>query len=79
MKPRQKRLALIGGGLAAILVSLENLMTYPWIAERVVAGALHLHGWYFDMTEASLLCYNPARNAFEPIEADAADPSGSQQ
>lgn len=64
---------------AAILVSLENLMTYSWIAERVVAGTIHLHGWYFDMTEGSLLRYNPASNAFEPIEADATDPQGSKQ
>ena len=34
---------------AAILVSLENLMTYPWIAQRVALGEIHLHGWYFDI------------------------------
>jgi carbonic anhydrase len=58
---------------AAILVSLENLMTYPWIAERVATGAMHLHDWYFDIAEGSLLHYDPARNAFEPIETDTAD------
>lgn len=56
---------------AAILVSLENLMTYPWIAERVVAGAMHLHGWYFDITQGELSSYDPTRNGFEPIFADA--------
>lgn len=54
---------------AAILVSLENLMTYPWVARRVEAGSLHLHGWYFDIAEGSLLRYGPASNAFEPISA----------
>ena len=54
---------------AAILVSLENLMTYPWIAERVAAGAMHLHGWYFDITQGELSSYHPVRNAFEPIGA----------
>lgn len=57
---------------AAILVSLENLMTYPWIAERVAAGVMHLHGWYFDITQGELLSYQAARHGFEPIEADAA-------
>ena len=57
---------------AAILVSLENLMSYPWIAHRVVLGELHLHGWYFDIGPGALLHYNPATNAFEPIGADAA-------
>jgi carbonic anhydrase len=57
---------------AAILVSLENLMTYPWIAERVDTGAMHLHGWYFDIAQGELLSYNPALNGFEPIRAEAA-------
>lgn len=59
---------------AAILVSLENLLTYPWIAERVAVGAMHLHGWYFDMADGSLLQYNPVGNAFESI----AEQSGNQ-
>ena len=63
---------------AAILVSLENLMTYPWIAERVVAGAMHLHGWYFDIAQGELSSFNPARNGFEPIRADAAAVSKSE-
>lgn len=54
---------------AAILDSLDNLMTYPWITERVTAGAMHLHGWYFDIEAGSLLRYNPVSNAFEPINA----------
>jgi carbonic anhydrase len=57
---------------AALLVSLDNLISYPWIAERVVAGTLHLHGWYFDIEHGELLCYNPAHNGFEPIVADVA-------
>lgn len=63
---------------ASILVSLENLMTYPWIAQRVAAGAMHLHGWYFDIAQGALLGYNPARNAFEPIGADSSSASGSK-
>ena len=34
---------------ASILVSLENLLTFPWIRERVEADTLDLHGWYFDI------------------------------
>lgn len=52
---------------AAILVSLENLMTYPWIARRVEAGSLHLHGWYFDIGQGELLGYSPLGAAFEPL------------
>lgn len=64
---------------AAILVSLENLLTYPWIAQRVAAGTMHLHGWYFDMAQGSLLHYDPARNGFEPITENTADQSGGTE
>ena len=41
----------------AIALSLENLMTFPWIKERVEAGKLTLHGWYFDIDAGELLGY----------------------
>lgn len=34
--------------------SVRNLMTFPWIEERVRAGNLSLHGWHFDIAEGSL-------------------------
>ncbi len=48
----------------AILVSLDNLMTFPWIRERVEHGALTLHGWYFDIEHGQLLRYDGASRAF---------------
>jgi carbonic anhydrase len=39
---------------AAIHVSLSNLMTFPWIRERVEEGKLRLHGWYFDLESGEL-------------------------
>ena len=32
---------------AAVLASLRHLARYPFVAERVAAGTLALHGWYF--------------------------------
>ena len=49
----------------AILVSLDNLLTFPWILERVANKKLALHGWYFDMDRGELLRYNPVSNRFE--------------
>lgn len=49
----------------AILVSLDNLLTFPWILERVAQKKLALHGWYFDMARGELLRYDPASNRFE--------------
>ncbi|MBF0613088.1 MAG: carbonic anhydrase [Magnetococcales bacterium] len=39
---------------AAIALSISNLMTYPWIAERVRRERLHLHGWWADLQEGEL-------------------------
>ncbi|MGE5026916.1 MAG: carbonic anhydrase [Betaproteobacteria bacterium] len=49
----------------AILVSLDNLLTFPWILERVAQKKLSLHGWYFDLEHGELLRYNPDSNHFE--------------
>jgi len=49
----------------AILVSLQNLMGFDFVRERVEAGSLRLHGWYFDLAAGELLCYNPESNKFE--------------
>lgn len=51
----------------AILVSLENLMTFAWVRERVEQGVLTLHGWYFDIEHGELLGYNAASRRFEVL------------
>lgn len=52
---------------ASILVSLENLQTFPWIRERVQQGKLILHGWYFDLKTGKVLAYSPELGHFEPL------------
>lgn len=47
----------------AIILSLNNLMTFPWIKEKVGLEALHLHGWHFDRGIFSI--YNNKVNLFE--------------
>jgi carbonic anhydrase len=54
--------------LETIKVSLANLLTFPWIRERVEADRLTLHGWYFDLADGHLLRLDPATQAFAPIE-----------
>jgi carbonic anhydrase len=49
----------------SILISLENLMTFTWIRERIELGELALHGWYFDIESGELLGYNPATRLYE--------------
>jgi carbonic anhydrase len=51
----------------SILVSLTNLMSFPWVRERVTNGSLFLHGWYFDIEHGQLLAYNATSRVFEAL------------
>src|ERR1022692_559421 len=51
-----------------IKVSLGNLMTFPWIAERVDAGKLALHGAWFDIRIGALMLLQPD-GSFSPQES----------
>ena len=52
---------------AAILLSLENLLSFPWIAQRVNNRTLSLHGWYFDMSQGELLGFDAVSQALVPL------------
>ena len=52
---------------AAVLNSVRNLMGFRWIAEKVAAGTLALHAWWFNMTEGQLYAFNPANATFEAV------------
>ena len=51
--------------LTSINHSLKNLMTFPWIRERVAANNLKLRGAYFNVADASLLALDPDSGVFE--------------
>lgn len=53
---------------SAVLVSLENLVTFPGIRQRVGDGRLRLHGWYIDIRSCALHVYDPDRQRFEPVD-----------
>ena len=38
----------------SIKVSMENLMSFPWIRDRVGKGELSIHGYYFDIESGEL-------------------------
>ena len=38
----------------SVNVSLANLLTFPWIKDAVARRTLQLHGWYYDMNEATM-------------------------
>ncbi|MFT5427071.1 MAG: carbonic anhydrase [Gammaproteobacteria bacterium] len=50
-----------------IAISIQNLLTFPWIKSRVEAGDLTIHGWYFDLKIGKLLELNPTDDSFSII------------
>ncbi|MDQ3245939.1 MAG: carbonic anhydrase [Pseudomonadota bacterium] len=52
--------------LEAVRVSLANLRTFPWIAERENAGKLTLHGAHFAITKGQLYLLDEAEAVFRP-------------
>lgn len=55
--------------MESIKVSLDNLLSFPWIAAPVRARELFLHGWYFDLDQGALASYDPDRDEFLPRPA----------
>lgn len=50
-----------------IRVSMENLLTFPWIRAATEAEQLALHGWYFDMGSGELLEWDEEQDEFLPL------------
>jgi carbonic anhydrase len=61
---------------AGILTSLRNLSSFPWVRERVEAGRLALHGWYFDLASGQMLALDAASARFVPAHGHARPVSG---
>jgi carbonic anhydrase len=51
----------------AVKVSLANLRTFPWIAERERNGTLKLHGAHFSISEGRLYVLDEAEETFRPV------------
>jgi carbonic anhydrase len=51
----------------AVKVSLANLRTFPWIAEREKAAELKLHGAHFSIAEGRLYILDEAEGDFRPV------------
>lgn len=58
---------------AVILVSLNNLLSFPWIKAGVEKGELEVHGWYFDLGSGLLYRYNGEALVFEEIASPYQD------
>jgi carbonic anhydrase len=65
--PELDREAFLDMEREAVKVSLANLRTFPWIAEREQAGRLKLHGAHFAIAEGRLYVLDEAEDSFRPV------------
>jgi carbonic anhydrase len=57
-----------------VLVQLENLREFPFVASRLESGKLHLSGWVFAIETGEVLAYDPDTQQFASIGSpDAGD------
>ena len=57
-----------------VLVQVENLRAFDFVAERLEAGTLRLSGWVFDIATGKTHYYDPTEDEFLPLVDDGADP-----
>lgn len=55
-----------------VLQQIENLMSYPFVKERVESGKLKLHGWWFELTTANVYAYDDSVKKFVLIDEKSA-------
>lgn len=48
----------------AVVTSLENMMTFPFVKSSVEDGSLSLHGLWTEIGEGGLECFDPAKQTF---------------
>jgi carbonic anhydrase len=56
---------------ASVLVTLNNLVSFPWIKSRVEQQQLKLLGAYFDVATGAIEVYDPDKGAFAPLSMEA--------
>lgn len=54
-------------GKKSLIGSLKNLMTFPWIKERVEANTLKVHTWYFNLSTGNLEEYDSTSKHFNNL------------
>ena len=52
----------------SVQLQLENLLSYPFVKEKVQEGSLKIHGWIYDIQTGRLSYYDEEENIFQSIE-----------
>lgn len=55
-----------------VLQQMEHIKSYSFIRERVEQKTLRVHGWWFDIAQADVYCYEPECHSFVLIDENEA-------
>lgn len=55
-----------------VLQQMEHIASYPFIRERLEKKLLRLHGWWFDIAQADVYCYEESNHQFVLIDENEA-------
>ncbi|WP_043263221.1 carbonic anhydrase [Streptomyces sp. CT34] len=50
-----------------VIQQVERLRGYPCVRERLDAGEVRLHGWFYEVHTGSVSAHQPATDAFRPL------------
>lgn len=53
----------------SVISQIENLLTYPYVKERLDQGLLHIHGWMYDIESGDIEYYDPDAHEFRSLNA----------
>lgn len=51
----------------SIVISMRNLLSYPYIKKRMAENKLNIFGWHFNIESGEIMAFNPDSKFFEPI------------
>ncbi|MFM7200964.1 MAG: carbonic anhydrase [Myxococcota bacterium] len=51
-----------------VLQQIEHVMAYPMVQERIRAGKLRVHGWWFDIAKADVYAYEEDEGCFSLLD-----------
>lgn len=54
-----------------VVAQLQNLRTHPFVASKLAAGKVRLHGWVYDIKSGVINVYDENSGEFSPLEDDA--------
>jgi carbonic anhydrase len=52
----------------SVVSQIENLLTYPYVKEKVDAGTLYIHGWMYDIENGEIEYYDPDEHEFLSLQ-----------